>query len=62
MANIGSLQGGGSSVTASLLRTADQNIEVAAALLKKTTDADKNLVNTLLPTSGGTTSRVNIGA
>ena len=62
MASIGSVQSGASGALASALRAADQNTEVAAALLKKATDADKNLANTLLPANGGTAGRVNIGA
>ena len=52
MASVGALQGITASVTSSLLRSADQNTEVAVSLLKKATDADKNLVNTLLPADG----------
>ncbi len=36
-------------VTASLLRAADDNTGVAASLLKKALNADKDVVNTLLP-------------
>jgi len=41
--------------SAGILRAADQNVEVAAKLLKKVNDSDKLLVNTLLPlpNSGG---------
>ena len=60
MADVGSIQG--SNVTASILRAADQNTEVAVALLKKATDADKNLVNTLLPISKTGQGGVNIRA
>jgi hypothetical protein len=49
MADVGSIQSGGASATASILQAAEQNTAVAVALLKKTTDADKDLVNTLLP-------------
>ena len=62
MAAIDSVGGAGASVTGSVLRAADQNIAVAATLLKKITEADKNLVNTLLPTSTGTAGRLNIAA
>jgi hypothetical protein len=57
MASIGMVQ----SVSASVLRAADQNTAVAISMLKTATDADKNLVNTLLP-PGGVTGRVNIAA
>ena len=52
MASIGSLQSATSSVSAGLLRAADDNTAVVATLLKKVADSDKNLVNTLLPASG----------
>jgi hypothetical protein len=62
MAAIDSVGGAGASVTGSVLRAADQNIAVAATLLKKITEADKNLVNTLLPISTGAAGRLNIAA
>ena len=61
MASVGSVQSGGSAA-ASILANAEQNTGVAVALLKKTTDADKNLVNTLLPPQGEAGSRVDIRA
>ncbi len=39
--------------SAGILRAADQNVEVAAKLLKKVNDSDKLLVNTLLPLPNG---------
>jgi hypothetical protein len=57
MASIGMVQ----SVSAGVLRAAEQNMAVAVSVLKTATDADKNLVNTLLPPGGGT-GTVNIAA
>jgi hypothetical protein len=62
MASISALQGSSSAVTASLLRSAEQNPEVTISLLKKVNDADKNLVNTLLPASGVQNGRLDIQA
>jgi hypothetical protein len=52
---VGSLQIG-SGTTASVLRAAEKNPEVASKLLKKSMDMDRDMVNTLLPApppSGG---------
>lgn len=38
------------SASGSLVRAAEQNPGVAVKLIKKAADADRNLVNTLLPT------------
>lgn len=46
------IQTASAGTTASLLRSAEQNTGVAAKLLKKAVDADKDLVNTLLPLPG----------
>lgn len=62
MASIGALQGSTAAVTASLLRSADQNTEVTVSLLKKVNDADKNLVNTLLPAGGVQNGRLDLQA
>ncbi len=61
MADVGSLQSS-STVTGNLLRAADQNTAVVAALLKKTAEADKNLVDKLLPAAGTEQGTVNIRA
>ena len=42
-----------SAVTTGLLRNVEQNIGVTASLLKKATEADKDLVSTLLPAPSG---------
>ncbi|HXG25134.1 MAG TPA: hypothetical protein VNJ09_11305 [Chthonomonadales bacterium] len=47
-------------VEASLLRAAESNVEVAAKLLKKALDTDKNTVQTLL--SPNNSSRLDIRA
>jgi hypothetical protein len=44
-----SFNGVSNMVEASLLRTAESNVEVAAKLLKKALDTDKNTMQTLLP-------------
>ena len=49
MAAISSLQSASAGLLAGLVNAADQSPAVAAKLLKKATDADKDLVNTLLP-------------
>ena len=61
MASVGALQSS-SSVTASILASADQNTAVAATLIKKTTQADKDLVNTLLPAGGSSSGGLDIRA
>ena len=61
MANVGSVQGGGSAA-ASLLSAANDNTAVVAALLQKANQADKNLVNTLLPVSSGHSGQLDIRA
>ena len=61
MASVGAVQSG-TNGAASLLAAADQNTAVVAALLKITTEADKNLVNTLLPAGGARAGGVNIRA
>lgn len=48
--------------SATVVRNADQNVAVAAGLLKKIDAADKNLVNTLLPLPAPTTGRLDIRA
>ena len=48
--------------TSAVLRGADQNTAVAATLLKKIDQADKNLVNTLLPPPPPTVGRLDISA
>ncbi len=40
---------GSSAVTGSILKAASENIAVGATLLKRTSDADKQLVQELLP-------------
>lgn len=42
-----------SSTTASLLQAANDNTQVASRLLKIAVNADKNLINTLLPVQSG---------
>ncbi len=59
--NVGSLQTA-SGTTASLVKAADQNPEVGTKLLKKAMDADKNLVDTLLPANGPGGGTLNIQA
>ena len=58
MASVGSVQ----SSTASILVANDQSSAVAIALLKKANEADKNLVNTLLPAQPESTTGLNIRA
>lgn len=62
MADVGSVQGGGSAIAATILRSAEQNPEVAATLLKKATQSDKDLVNTLLPVGNSPKGSVDIRA
>ena len=61
MAAISSV-GVSAAVTASIVNSAEQDTAVAAKLLKIATDADKNLVNTLLPTTGAANGGINIRA
>jgi hypothetical protein len=44
------------------LRAAEQSPEVAATLLKKALDSDKDLVSTLLPAGGSTAGKLDIKA
>ncbi|HLJ56270.1 MAG TPA: hypothetical protein VKT77_14610 [Chthonomonadaceae bacterium] len=61
MASVGPLQSS-PATTGALVQAAEQNTAVAATLLKKTTDADKDLVNTLLPPGGAIGGRLDIRA
>ncbi|HZP83792.1 MAG TPA: hypothetical protein VFB21_19275 [Chthonomonadaceae bacterium] len=56
------LQTASAGTTASLLRSAEQNTGVAARLLKKAVDADKDLVSTLLPLNGPDGGTLNLRA
>jgi hypothetical protein len=58
MAAISSLQ----AVSAGLLNAAEQNTAVAATLIKKAAQADKDLVNTLLPLNTASQGGVDIRA
>jgi hypothetical protein len=57
-----SLQTTLSSTSASLVNAAAQNLAVAAPLLKKAMDSDKNLIDTLLPTNGSNGGQLDIRA
>lgn len=60
--DVNALQTASAGMTANLLRDADQNQEVAAKLLKKAMESDRNLVDTLLPTVSSVGSRLDIRA
>ncbi|HZO86734.1 MAG TPA: hypothetical protein VFB38_00240 [Chthonomonadaceae bacterium] len=60
--DVNALQTASAGMTANLLRAADQNPEVAAKLLKKAMESDRNLVDTLLPTVSSVGSRLDIRA
>lgn len=62
MASIGSTQSVTASVSGGLLRAAEENTAVTATLLKKSLEADKDVVSTLLPLGNGGAGRVNIAA
>lgn len=55
-----SINGVSNAAEASLLRAAESNVEVAAKLLKKALDTDKDIVQTLL--SPNNSSRLDIRA
>jgi hypothetical protein len=58
---MGSIGATGSGATqASLVAAAENDTEKTAKLLKKSLSADQDLVNTLLPTSGGAGGQLNI--
>ncbi len=59
MSAVGSLTG---TVSAGVLRGAEQDTATAATLLKKATQADKDLVATLLPTPAPANGGVDIRA
>lgn len=50
------------SVSAGLVRQADQNVAVQTSLLKKAINADKDLVSTLLPQPPASASGLDIRA
>lgn len=60
MAGIGGV--GSAAVQASLVQAADGDVETSAKLLNKSLDADKDLVNTLLPPPGSPSSKLDIKA
>lgn len=59
MSAVGALTG---AVSAGVLRGAEQDTAVAATLLKKATQADKDLVTTLLPTPAPANGSVDVRA
>lgn len=59
MSGVGALTG---AVSAGVLRGAEQDTSTAATLLKKATQADKDLVATLLPTPASSVGSVDVRA
>ena len=60
MAGIGAV--GSGAVQSALLQAAEEDPETTAKLLTKSLDADRDLVNTLLPPPGPSGSRLDIKA